>query len=93
MDDAIVTAAIVGAGLIGLTTASAVSVYIGRMAIRHERRLAYLGFAAALTRIADGIGADSDPRRVAASLRLQAGQARRIADALRANNTEGSDLV
>jgi hypothetical protein len=88
VDDAMVTAAIVGAFLLGLAAGVGITVYFGRMGVRHARSLAHGAAAASLRTIADGIGEDTDPRRIAATLRLKAEQWQRSADALRPTTKE-----
>lgn len=70
------------AGLLGLAAGIAITVYLGRMTLRHEKHLAYRAFAVTLKRHAEGIGEETDPRRVAAGLRLDAERIQRQADAL-----------
>jgi Flp pilus assembly protein TadG len=65
------------AGGVGIT------IYFARMAIRHARYVERVGEAAALRTIADGIGEDTDPRRIAATLRFKADLVQRSADTLR----------
>lgn len=61
---------------------------VARRLVRHAKRTERLGFVAALKTMADGIGEDTDPRRVAATLRLKAEQYQRSADALRESPSE-----
>lgn len=57
-------------------------IYLTRTTVRNKRIVAYRAFAASLATLADGIGDDTDPRRIAASLRLKADEWQRSADAL-----------